>query len=176
MIAEWFKAPPHRVVLTNGALQGFVMLAQHFGRGRTVLVESPTYDRPLKILARERDRRPFRSRWTSTASSRTQLEKALGANADPAFLYTIPTFQNPSGRTLPDDRRRQVVELAGRRATSSIVEDDPYGLIRFEGEPQPSMFDLSGGDGDLHLVVLEDDRPRPPRRLLHRPREPRRAR
>src|SRR5262249_54535019 len=68
----------------------------------------------------------------------------LAANPDPAFLYTIPTFQNPSGRTLPADRRRRVVELAAA-ANMLIVEDDPYGLIRFEGEPEPSMFELSGG-------------------------------
>src|SRR5262249_9002774 len=68
----------------------------------------------------------------------------LAANPDPAFLYTIPTFQNPSGRTLPADRRRRVVELAAA-ANMPIVEDDPYGLIRVGGEPEPSMFGLSGG-------------------------------
>ena len=50
LIGEWFKVHPHQVILTNGGLQGFVLLAQHFGRGQTVYVESPTYDRPLKIL------------------------------------------------------------------------------------------------------------------------------
>jgi DNA-binding transcriptional MocR family regulator len=141
VIAEWFNAPTHRVVLTNGALQGFVMLAQHFGRGRTVLVESPTYDRPLKILE-ESGMSAVPVAMDEHGLVPDELEKALGANADPAFLYTIPTFQNPSGRTLPEDRRRRIVALAGA-ADVLIVEDDPYGLIRFEGEPQPSMFDLS---------------------------------
>ena len=51
LIAEWFKVHPNQVLLTNGALQGFVLLAQHFGRGQTrASSRRPTYDRPLKIL------------------------------------------------------------------------------------------------------------------------------
>ncbi len=50
LLGEWFKVAPGQIILTNGALQGFVLLAQHFGRGQTVFVEDPTYDRPLKIL------------------------------------------------------------------------------------------------------------------------------
>jgi 2-aminoadipate transaminase len=142
VIAEWFEVPPYHVVLTNGALQGFVMLAQHFGRGKTVLVESPTYDRPLRILE-ENGMSAVAVGMDEHGLLPDQLEKALGAHPDPAFLYTIPTFQNPSGRTLPEDRRRRVVEIAAA-ADTLVVEDDPYGLIRFEGEPQPSLFDLSG--------------------------------
>ncbi len=62
----------------------------------------------------------------------------------PAFLYTIPTFQNPSGRTLSKARRRRLVRLA-RRHDLLIVEDDPYGLVRFEGKAPPTLFDLDGG-------------------------------
>ena len=142
-IAEWFEVPPHRVLLTNGALQGFVLLAQHFGRGKTVLVELPTYDRPLKIL-HEGGQTAVPVAMDEHGLVPGELEKALAENPDPAFLYTIPTFQNPSGRTLPADRRRRVVELAATAGTL-IVEDDPYGMIRFEGEAEPSMFELSGG-------------------------------
>ena len=62
-----------------------------------------------------------------------------------AFLYTIPTFQNPSGRTLGEERRRRIVELA-REHDLLVLEDDPYGLVRFEGDPLPSLLELSGGD------------------------------
>jgi 2-aminoadipate transaminase len=142
-IAGWFEVPPHRVLLTNGALQGFVLLAQHFGRGKTVLVELPTYDRPLKVL-HEGGQTAVPVAMDEHGLLPGELEKALAENLDPAFLYTIPTFQNPSGRTLPADRRRRVVELAATTGTL-IVEDDPYGMIRFEGEAEPSMFELSGG-------------------------------
>jgi DNA-binding transcriptional MocR family regulator len=72
------------------------------------------------------------------------LEAALRDGEPPAFLYTIPTFQNPSGRTLPTERRRRVVELAAEHDLL-VLEDDPYGLVRFEGEAPPSLHELSGG-------------------------------
>jgi 2-aminoadipate transaminase len=72
------------------------------------------------------------------------LEHELGAG-ETSFLYTIPTFQNPSGRTLSTDRRRRVVELA-RAHGVPVLEDDPYGLVRYEGEAPPSLHELEGGD------------------------------
>ena len=72
------------------------------------------------------------------------LEAALDDGAPPAFLYTIPTFQNPSGRTLSTERRRRVVEIAAERGLL-VLEDDPYGLVRFEGEAPPSLLELSNG-------------------------------
>jgi 2-aminoadipate transaminase len=73
------------------------------------------------------------------------LETALRSGDKPAFLYVIPTFQNPSGRTLSAERRRRVVELA-REHDLLVLEDDPYGLVRYEGEPLPSLYELSGGE------------------------------
>jgi DNA-binding transcriptional MocR family regulator len=61
------------------------------------------------------------------------------------LLYTIPTFQNPSGRTLSTERRRRIVDLA-REHELLVLEDDPYGLVRFEGEPPPTLFELEGGE------------------------------
>ena len=98
-----------------------------------------------------------------------ELEKALGANADPAFLYTIPTFQNPSGRTLPEDRRRQD-RRARRRRRRPHPRGRPVRADQVRGRAAAVDVRPLGAGGDLHLVVLEDDRPRPPRRLLHRPR------
>jgi 2-aminoadipate transaminase len=142
-IAERHAVDPKRVLLSNGSLQGFVFLAQRLARGRRVLVEDPTYDRPLKIL------RELGAEVTPVASDDEGLvpdglEAALRGGEPPAFLYTIPTFQNPSGRTLSAERRRRVVEIA-REHDLQVLEDDPYGLIRFEGEPLPSLFELSEG-------------------------------
>jgi DNA-binding transcriptional MocR family regulator len=66
-----------------------------------------------------------------------------------AFLYAIPTFQNPSGRTLSLERRRALAALA-RDGKVLILEDDPYSLVRYEGEPLPSVFDLAGGEGVVY--------------------------
>jgi DNA-binding transcriptional MocR family regulator len=70
------------------------------------------------------------------------LERELRRDpAPPSFLYTIPTFQNPSGRTLSLERRRRVVELAARHRLP-VLEDDPYGLVRYEGDGPPSLHEL----------------------------------
>jgi 2-aminoadipate transaminase len=148
-LREWLAArhgvEPGRVLLTNGGLQGFVfyaeeLLAEHPGR---VLVEAPTYDRPLKILARL-GAEIVPVSMDEEGLEPDALERELAAG-ETSFLYTIPTFQNPSGRTLSTERRRRVVELA-RDNGVPLLEDDPYGLVRYEGEPPPSLHELEGGE------------------------------
>ena len=63
----------------------------------------------------------------------------------PAFLYVIPTFQNPTGRTLGADGRRRLVELAADQELT-VLEDDAYGLVRFEGDAQPTLHQLAGAE------------------------------
>lgn len=144
-IADRHGVEPDRVFVTNGGLQGFVFFAQRFGRsGARVLVEQPTYDRPLKIL-RELGAEIVPLAMDEEGLRPDALEAALAEGPKPAFLYTIPTFQNPSGRTLSTDRRRRLVEII-RAHDLLVLEDDPYGLVRFEGEPQPSLIELEGGE------------------------------
>jgi DNA-binding transcriptional MocR family regulator len=146
-IAERHGAEPAQIVLTNGSLQGFVFLAAHFaGRGR-VLVEAPTYDRPLKILA-EHGADVTAVPQDDDGLDVDALEEEL-AKGGVSLVYTIPTFQNPSGRTLSPERRRRVVELA-RAHDVVLFEDDPYGLVRYEGEAPPSIFELAGGAGVIY--------------------------
>ncbi|MES1248652.1 MAG: PLP-dependent aminotransferase family protein [Actinomycetota bacterium] len=138
-IAERHQVEPARVVITSGSLQGFVFLAEHLVQpGTRVLVEAPTYDRPIKILQR------LGAEIVPIPMDDEGLipEEIAG---DAAFLYTIPTFQNPSGRTLSTERRRTLVEHAKERGLF-VLEDDPYGLVRYEGEAPPSLFELAGGE------------------------------
>ena len=141
LIGEWFGVHPYRVLLTNGSLQGLALLARRFVRGKSVMVEYPTYDRALKVLLR------------AGASLLAAVVDDDGLNVDdvelqqmgqqrPAFVYTIPTFQNPTGRTLPEDRRRALVNALMTRGIR-LVEDDPYTLLRFEGVTQPALFDFA---------------------------------
>jgi 2-aminoadipate transaminase len=147
-LREWIAArhgvEPSRVVVTSGSLQGFVFLAEPLVRpGSRVLVEAPTYDRPLKILTRlgaEIVGLPM----DDDGLQIDALERALAEGDKPAFLYTIATFQNPSGRTLSEERRRRVAELA-REHDLLVLEDDPYGLVRYEGELLPTIFELAEG-------------------------------
>lgn len=142
-IADRHAVDPARVLVTNGSLQGIAFLADRFAGGR-VLVEAPTYDRPLKLLA-ARGIQVDAIAMDDEGLDLDALEHELRNGSKPAFLYTIPTFQNPSGRTLSDDRRRTLVELA-RAHDLLVLEDDPYGLVRYEGEPPPTLFELDGGE------------------------------
>ncbi|MGE5692009.1 MAG: PLP-dependent aminotransferase family protein [Pseudomonadota bacterium] len=144
-IAERHGVAASRVVLTNGALQGFLFYARTLiaRRGPRVLVEAPTYDRPLTLLAglgAEVEAVPQ----DEDGLDLDALDDALG-RGDAAFLYTIPTFQNPSGRTLPTDRRRRLTELV-REHGLPVLEDDPYGLVRYEGDAPPRLLELEGGE------------------------------
>jgi 2-aminoadipate transaminase len=147
-VADRHGVAPDRVVLTNGSLQGFVFLAQLLAtRGARVLVEGPTYDRPLTILE------GLGADVVAVSQNEEgididALEAELHRGPEPAFLYVIPTFQNPSGRTLGADGRRRLAELAAERDLL-VLEDDPYGLVRFEGTAPPTLHDLDGGE---HVV------------------------
>ena len=143
-IAERHEVAPERVVVTNGSLQGFVFLAELLARdGARVLVEAPTYDRPLRILeGLGADVTPVPQR--ADGIDLDALSEALDTGPRPALLYVIPTFQNPSGRTLGADGRRRLIELAAEHDLL-VLEDDPYGLVRFEGTPPPTLHELEGG-------------------------------
>jgi DNA-binding transcriptional MocR family regulator len=146
VLAERHGVDPARVFATAGGLQGFVLYStvQLLRRPGRVLVEAPTYDRPLKLL-----------RWQGVnvvgipmddeGLDPDALEAELARGGDVSFLYTIPTFQNPSGRTLGEERRRRIVELSAQYDLH-VLEDDPYGLVRYTGDPIPSLHSLEGGE------------------------------
>jgi 2-aminoadipate transaminase len=143
-IAEQHGVAQERVVLTNGSLQGFALLAEVLASGgQRVLVEAPTYDRPLRILG-SLGAEVVPVACDAEGIDVDALETELRRDASPAFLYVIPTFQNPTGRTLSAERRRRLVELATQHDLL-ILEDDPYGAVRFEGEAPPTLHELDAG-------------------------------
>ena len=83
-----------------------------------------------------------RSRSCSTSSTREGRR--------PKFIYSVPTFQNPGGVTLSLERRRRLVEIAREREIL-LVEDNPYGLLRYEGDALPTLYSLDGGDYVLYM-------------------------
>ena len=119
-IAERHGVEPEQVVLTNGSLQGFQFVAELLAPNGPVLVEAPTYDRPLKILA---------SLDAEVIPVPLDEEVTVGSGA---FLYTIPTFQNPTGRTLPLDRRKRLAKLA--KGGLLVLEDDPVRARPLRGQ------------------------------------------
>ncbi len=146
LLAERHGVEPGRVFVTTGGLQGFVFFtsAQLERKPGRVLVEGPTYDRPLKLLGWqgvETVSLPMDDEGLDLDALETELQRG----GEISFLYTIPTFQNPSGRTLGVERRRRLAELATTYGLD-VLEDDPYGLVRYEGVEPPSLHELEGGE------------------------------
>ncbi len=138
VIADMRGVNADQVFVTNGSLQGFVFLLETFLEpGDLVAVEAPTYDRALlqlnlhgmKILPI-----PVEVDGIDVGA----LEAACSAGNVPKMLYTIPNFQNPSGATMSQAKRQALLELA-ERFDFTILEDDPYGPLRFEGEHLPGL-------------------------------------
>jgi 2-aminoadipate transaminase len=85
------------------------------------------------------------------------LDRLQAENRRPKFIYTIPNFQNPGGVTMSLERRRRLVEIARERELL-VLEDNPYGLLRYEGEPLPTLYSLDaaasqGGASDLVIYL-----------------------
>src|SRR3954447_17588990 len=143
-VAERHGVATNQVFVTNGSLQSVSLLAGLLvNPGARVLVEAPTYDRALHIIGRHQGE-PVPTPMDDDGLDPDTLELD-GA----AFLYTIPTFQNPTGRTLSLERRQRLAELA-REGPVLILEDDPHSLLRYEGERLPSVYELAGGENVVY--------------------------
>jgi DNA-binding transcriptional MocR family regulator len=152
-LREWIAArhgvEGSQVVITPSSLLGFRFFMRHlFADGGRALVEAPSYDRTILVL-RDLGARVEGVPMDDEGLDLDRLETILGRGPAPRVLYTIPTFQNPSGRTLSLERRRALVELA-QASGVLLFEDDPYGLVRFEGDPLPSLHELAGGKGVVY--------------------------
>jgi 2-aminoadipate transaminase len=78
------------------------------------------------------------------------LDRLEHEGRTPKFIYTVPTFQNPAGVTLSLERRRRLVRLAAERELL-VLEDNPYGLLRYEGDPLPPLYALDRGEYVIYL-------------------------
>ena len=78
------------------------------------------------------------------------LDRLLSEGRTPKFIYTVPTFQNPAGVTMALERRHRLVRIAAERELL-VLEDNPYGLLRYEGDPLPPLYALDGGEYVIYL-------------------------
>lgn len=133
------------VLITHGSQQALDLSGKVFlDEGDIVLCESPTYLAAISAF------RAYGCEFTEVPTDRDgmiieELEKLLQTTKNVKLIYVIPDFQNPTGRTWNYDRRKQLAELAMKYKVI-IIEDNPYGELRFEGEPLPSVesFDTKG--------------------------------
>lgn len=124
------------ILITSGSQQALDLIGMIFiNPGDRILVESPTYVGAIqawRAYGAEFIPVPFDEHGMRT----DELEARL--RAGPKFIYVLPNFQNPTGVTLSYERRLKLIELADRYGVP-IVEDDPYGQLRYEGEHLPAI-------------------------------------
>ena len=133
------------ILITSGSQQGLDFAAKIFiNPGDIIICESPTYLGAINAF------KAYEPKFIEIDTDKDgmdmdQLEKTLKENDNVKFIYAIPDFQNPSGKTWSISRRRKLVELANEYNVA-IIEDNPYGSLRFEGDFLPAIkhFDTEG--------------------------------
>ncbi|SNS68261.1 2-aminoadipate transaminase [Noviherbaspirillum humi] len=130
---------PEQVLMLSGSQQGLDLIAKVLiDEGSKVLVETPSYLGALQAFS------VYRPNFVSVASDDGgMLPEALEGVADGArLLYSLPNFQNPTGRTMPLERRIALVETCARLGLP-LIEDNPYGDLSYRGEPLPKMLNMN---------------------------------
>ena len=145
---QGLKADPSQVIITTGSQQGLDLVGKVLiDPGSPVAVESPTYLGALQAYA------PYEPEFVAVdGDDDGPLPEALQAARGSRFVYLQPNFQNPSGRCVPAQRRRQLVEAAATVGLP-IVEDNPYGDLWFDQPPPPPLAATAGlaEDGAVYL-------------------------
>ncbi|MFD5000629.1 aminotransferase-like domain-containing protein [Streptomyces buecherae] len=153
LTARGLPTDPADLLITTGSQQALTLVASALlDPGDVVLVEEPCYLAALQCFGLAG------ARVVAVPGDEEGLDPAAVEAAvireRPKLLYTVPTFQNPTGRTLSAARRRAIAEVAARRGLW-VVEDDPYGELRFEGEPVPwiAAFAQDAGAADRTALI-----------------------
>ncbi|MFJ6571656.1 PLP-dependent aminotransferase family protein [Streptomyces sp. NPDC091292] len=148
--ARGLTTAPDDLLVTTGSQQGLSLLATVLVEpGDTVLVETPCYLAALQAFAYA-GARVVPVPCDGDGIDPDALDALVAAHR-PKLLYAVPTFQNPTGRTLPGERRAAIASVAARRGLW-IVEDDPYGELRFEGERVPWIASYPGAEDRTVLL------------------------
>ncbi|MER5260128.1 PLP-dependent aminotransferase family protein [Streptomyces sp. NPDC002855] len=138
------------LMVTTGSQQALSLLATALIEpGETILVENPCYLAALQAFAFA-GARVVAVPCDEAGIDPDALDELVALHR-PKLLYTVPTFQNPTGRTLPAERRAAIAGIAARRGLW-IVEDDPYGELRFEGERVPWITSYPGAEDRTVLL------------------------
>jgi 2-aminoadipate transaminase len=157
MAAEGMTVDTDDVIVTTGGQQAIDLVCKTLiDPGDVIVCEAPTYPGAVPVFCSyeaEVIQISMDDDGLDTAELAATLGRLREAGRRPKFVYTVPSFHNPGGVTLSLERRRRLVELA-REHELLVCEDNPYGLLRFEGEPMPPLYSLDGGDYVLYLGTL----------------------
>jgi 2-aminoadipate transaminase len=154
MAAEGMRADPEDMVVTTGGQQVIDLVVKTLvDPGDVIVAEAPTYPGAVPtfysyqadVVQIEMDAHGMRVDLLEEALDRLDRD-----GRRPKFIYTVPTFQNPAGVTMSLERRHRLVEIANERELL-VLEDNPYGMLRYEGEALPPLRSLDGGVFVMYL-------------------------
>ncbi|HMJ71846.1 MAG TPA: PLP-dependent aminotransferase family protein [Solirubrobacterales bacterium] len=154
MGAEGMLPDPDDVIVTTGGQQAIDLICKTLvDPGDVVICEAPTYPGAVPVFC-SYQAETIQIDCDENGMRIEELEAVLGRldreGKRPKFVYSVPSFQNPAGVTMSLARRQRLVELARQRELL-VVEDSPYGLLRFSGEPLPPLYQLDGGDFVIYV-------------------------
>jgi 2-aminoadipate transaminase len=154
MAAENMEVEPEDLLVTTGGQQVIDLVCRALiDPGDVVLAEGPTYPGAVPVFC-SYQADVVQVEMDDDGMRIDRLQEALDQldreGRTPKFIYTIPSFQNPAGVTMALDRRRALVRLARERELL-VLEDNPYGLLRYEGDQLPTLFALDGGEYVIYL-------------------------
>lgn len=133
------------VLVMTGANQGIDLVAKAIlNKGDKVIVEDPSFIGSLNAF-RTYECQLLGVPVEADGMNMDKLEEVLKNNTDAKFIYTIPTFQNPTGVTMSGEKRKKLLELASKYNVL-VLEDNPYGDLRFNGEELPTLKSLDTED------------------------------
>ena len=154
MAAEGMQVDLEDMLVTTGGQQVLDLVTKTLiDPGDVVIAEGPTYPGAVPVFSAyqadvvqiDMDADGMRVDLLEDALERLERE-----GRRPKFVYTVPSFQNPAGVTMSQPRRRRLVELAHEHELL-VLEDNPYGLLRYEGDPPPPLLSLDGGVYVMYL-------------------------
>jgi 2-aminoadipate transaminase len=162
MAAEQTLVDPDEVLVTTGGQQVIDLVCKALlDPGDAIVAEAPTYPGAVPTFgAYQADvvQIEMDSDGMPVDELEATLDRLQAQGRRPKFIYTIPNFQNPGGVTMSLPRRRRLVEVAREREIL-VLEDNPYGLLRYEGDPLPTLYSLDaalagrGGASDFVIYL-----------------------
>jgi 2-aminoadipate transaminase len=162
MAAEGTVVDPAEVIVTTGGQQVIDLVCKTLvDPGDVIVAEAPTYPGAVPTFSAYQadvEQIEIDADGMPIDALESTLDRLAAEGRRPKFIYTIPNFQNPGGVTMSLARRRRLVEVARERELL-ILEDNPYGLLRYEGEPLPTLHSLDaqakgrGGASDLVIYL-----------------------
>ncbi|MGM0367838.1 MAG: PLP-dependent aminotransferase family protein [Actinomycetota bacterium] len=145
------------IIVTTGGQQALDLIAKIFiNKGDSIIVESPSYTGALNSFKSYEPKIigiPVDSKGIKIPILEKKLEELKKSGKQVKFIYLVPNFSNPSGVTLSLPRRKKVLQLA-KDYNTLIIEDNPYGMLRYEGKTLPTIKELDSTSGNKHVLYM----------------------